>query len=152
LASFQAAVILNQAKRRRILQALLPLLAVVWAGLPALPCCHELGAGSRDHAVETVAAEHDGHHGSQTVADEFVVDHGANHCEEGSVTNIDPPCTDIQKTANDVRPVHFVAALVVVASILPAPNLVSMGEEPIPDPSPPPRRRPLHLEKSVLLI
>jgi len=147
-------VILNRTKRRRILQALLPLLAFVWATLPALPCCHVLGGTPSDDVIATASADqdHSGHHGMTDVPDGLTIDHGANHCEEGTVSDTDPPCTDIQKTSNDLRPIHFATALIVVTSLLPVPDVVSLGDEPIPDPSPPPRHRPLHLEKSVLLI
>jgi hypothetical protein len=128
------------------------LLAFVWAGLPVLPCCHELGGPSGDEAGLTAVIEHVGHHGALQAEQDFGIDHGENHCEEGSVADTDPPCSDIEKTSNDLRPVHFLAALVVATLILPAPDLVSVDRQVVVPRSSPPRRRPLHLEKSVLLI
>jgi hypothetical protein len=140
-------VIFTRRQRRRILLALLPLLAIVWAALPALPCCHELGSAKTSVAT---AAAHAGHHMPDD--DGFAVDHGANHCEQGSAVSADPPCKTIEKTSNDVRPVQFAAAAVVLASVLPVLHVEITASPPLPDPSPPPRSRPLHLEKSVLLI
>jgi hypothetical protein len=148
-------VLFTRRHRRRVLLALLPLLAFVWATLPALPCCHELAAAQKaDQQAGIVAAlsAHAGHHEAPGVDEGFTVDHGANHCEAPAVAKIDPPCTDIEKTSNDVRPVHFAGTLVVLTTILPSVRAEPEIRAPIPDPAPPPRYRPLHLEKSVLLI
>jgi hypothetical protein len=149
-------VLITRRHRRRILLALLPLLTFVWATLPALPCCHEVAAASE--AVMTAMAEHAGHaghaghHDGASVDEGFAVDHGANHCEEGPVANIDPPCTDIDKTSNDSRAVYFAGPWVVLTTALPALRVELETRAPPPSPAPPPRYRPLHLEKSVLLI
>jgi hypothetical protein len=152
-------VIFTRRQRRRILLALLPLLTIVWAMLPALPCCHELG-GTAGNVEMAAMAEHAGHHAGlhgglhdgPRVDGAFAVDHGANHCEQGPAVGPDPPCKTIEKTSNDIRPVQFAAALVVLTSVLPVLQVEPTASPPLPDPSPPPRYRSLHLEKSVLLI
>lgn len=124
-----------------------------------MACCHVAdGTRAEDTVVAALAIEHGQHehgHSSHRDAgsmDELTIDHGDNHCPEGTVSFANPPCTDIQKTSNDLRPIHFVAALIVVTHLLPSPANASVRDAAIPDPSPPPRHRPLHLEKSVLLI
>jgi hypothetical protein len=80
------------------------------------------------------------------------MEHGADHCEQAPAPSFDPPCTDIEKTSNDPRPAHVAAPWIVLASVLPVPRAQALTRTPLPDPEPPPRYRPLHLEKSVLLI
>jgi hypothetical protein len=147
-------VLFTRRHRRRVLSALLPLLAFVWATLPALPCCHELAAHEADQQAGIAAAAVSAHAGHEApdVDQGFAVEHGANHCEEAPVAKVDPPCTDIEKTSNDVRPVYFAGTLVVLTTILPSLRVAPEIRASIPDPTPPPRSRPLHLEKSVLLI
>jgi len=136
-------VLLTRRKRRRVLQAVLPLLAIVWATLPWLPCCHEL-------AAQYAAIGHATHH---AMSDATAADEAApSHCADAEPSDSAPPCTDVQKNASEARPAPVDSGLTVVVYLVPVPQAIGVVRDPIPDPPRAIKRRPLHLEKSVLLI
>src|SRR6185312_8430958 len=46
-------VLLTQRKRRQILKGLLPLLVIVWAAMPGLPCCQAVAGAATENSVGT---------------------------------------------------------------------------------------------------
>jgi hypothetical protein len=162
-------VLLTARKRRRIVKVVLPLLVVVWASLPWLPCCQDVaadgaaGAASVAHAsAERAAPQHAGH------AD---MDHVIAHADHGTAVTADlsessdrdlpgadseassPLCADVDKNHNEARPAAASDVLLVGPTLI-VPVLSSLigTSDPLGDPPRPTKRRPLHLAKSVLLI
>jgi hypothetical protein len=114
----------------------------VWAALPWLPCCHEL-------AAQYAAIAHATHH---AMSDATAGDEAApSHCADTEPPD-SAPCTDVQKNASEARLAHLDSGLAVVAYVRPLPHAIGLVHAPVPDPPRAIKRRPLHLEKSVLLI
>jgi hypothetical protein len=143
----------------------LPLLVVVWAATPWLPCCQEVSAqdiATRDqgHSSHT-RVEHSDAAGLAIHADHAAVATAAPvsdsstepHAGATQSESPDPLCADVEKNHHDTR--TAAASDIAPAGpslILPIlPSLIESPDRPADDP-PPVQRRPLHLAKSVLLI
>jgi hypothetical protein len=161
-------VLLTSRKRRRILKVVLPLLIIVWAAMPGLPCCQAAAASEpQQHSgLETV---HAGHSAAARTSHSGV-DHGNDHGdhEAGPEDNIAAPdlqvqdgdsdssgadCPDVDKNHHEVRSISTID-LPHTAPIffLPVATVLAGIADPLGEPPPPVQRRPLHLSKSVLLI
>jgi hypothetical protein len=134
--------------RMSILRVIVPMLALVWATLPWHPCQQ---AAASEPAATTTIAQPAAAHGSPQLS----MNEDCGHCPPAESAPHEPSlhCLDVEKNSNskDMRladvqsPAAFVPVLFVHAAE-PVERL-ERAEPPARKPA-----RPLHLEKSVLLI
>ena len=133
-------------KRRRILETVLPLLAIVWATFPWLPCCQINAAdASAKHESAVVAV----------ITTEAITIDDSAHCPDSGSEASTAVCTDAIQNGNESRPASQSSphvALVAFVYLVPVVLSVEGTLQPIREPPRPLPRRSLHLEKSVLLI
>jgi hypothetical protein len=133
-------------KRKRIFNAILPLLAIVWATLPWLPCCQLAAAHvATGHESVTLAA----------LTTEAITTDDSRHCPDSESEASTPVCTDVIRNGNETRATtHSIPCVVLVAFVTVVPSVLSVTatSQPVYEPPHPHPRRSLHLEKSVLLI
>jgi len=164
---------LTQRTRRRVLQAVLPMIVVVWAGLPWLPCCQGLpthlaadrsGAGHAAHARSDIvgsAQKHatpttaHAHHAPASVLAETAAAGAERDVLSCEPEDSAPLCADVVKNHTDSRPATAAPGAVALSGptlILPVLRSTVGIAHAIDEPPQRIKRRPLHLAKSVLLI
>jgi hypothetical protein len=161
-------VLLTQRKRRQILKLVLPLLIIVWAAMPGLPCCQVIVAAATENSTGP-RSFHSSHGNSLPKAydnSKASAQGEALSTDQQDVGDQDTPaqntdtdsaatsCADVEKNHHEVRGSACldIAHVALVVAFLPLPAALVAPVEPPGAPPPPIQRRPLHLSKSVLLI